>query len=160
MKLFYIDNEYIKFLRQYESKILYNIKEGSSHKRIYTGIVFKIHNITYFAPLSSPKPNKPILKKVIYNIAGGKLGHILLNNMIPCNQNNIMMIDFKLISDIKYRRLLENQYKNISSNSAEILKKAHTIYKNVVINKIPVFIKSCCNFKLLEEVYSNFTGNI
>ncbi len=156
MKLYYIDDEYIKYLRQYEDKIIYNTKAALLHKRIYTGVVFSIKDITYFAPLTSPKPNKPLIKKLVYDINGGKLGHILLNNMIPCSKNNISQIEFKMIDDIKYRRLLENQYRNISSNEKIIINKANKIYKNVIVNQIKIFIKSCCDFKKLEEVYNKY----
>ncbi len=108
MKLYYIDDEYIKYLRQYEDKIIYNTKAALLHKRIYTGVVFSIKDITYFAPLTS------------------------------------------------YRRLLENQYRNISSNEKIIINKANKIYKNVIVNQIKIFIKSCCDFKKLEEVYNKY----
>lgn len=59
------------YLRKFENKIIYNTKTISSHKRIYTWVVFNIQDITYFAPLTSPKPNKPLMKKLIYNINNG-----------------------------------------------------------------------------------------
>lgn len=40
MKLYYIDDDYIMYLRKFENKIIYNTKTISSHKRIYTGCGF------------------------------------------------------------------------------------------------------------------------
>lgn len=156
MKLYYIDDDYIMYLRKFENKIIYNTKTISSQKRIYTGVVFSIYDITYFAPLTSPKPNKPLMKKLIYNINNGELGHILLNNMIPCCQSNISLINFKSIKDIKYRKLLDNQYRSILSNEQIIIHKANKIYKNAVVNEIEIYKKYCCDFKKLEEVYKNY----
>ena len=51
MKFYYIKNSYIDFLRQYDSRILYNKNEA----RPYIGIVFEINGIKYYAPLASPK---------------------------------------------------------------------------------------------------------
>lgn len=100
------------------------------------------------------------MKKLIYNINNGELGHILLNNMIPCLQSNINLINFKSIQDIKYRNLLDNQYRSISSNEQVIIHKANKIYKNAVINEIEIYKKYCCDFKKLEEVYKKYQKQI
>lgn len=84
------------------------------------------------------------------------MGHILLNNMLPCLKSYISIIDFKSIQDIKYRNLLENQYRSILSNEETIIHKAGKIYKNVVVNEIEIYKKYCCNFQRLEEVYKNY----
>lgn len=52
MKLYTIDDEYINYLSQYDNLIALN----KSKTRPYVGIVLRVNNISYFAPLYSPKP--------------------------------------------------------------------------------------------------------
>ena len=53
--LFYtISRDYIKYLSDFENHISYN-KEELGHTRPYLGIVLRIENYDYFAPLYSYK---------------------------------------------------------------------------------------------------------
>lgn len=59
MKLYYIKNNYIEYLRQFDIKVAENKKES----RPYIGIVLQIESIKYYAPFSSPKPKHKRMKK-------------------------------------------------------------------------------------------------
>ncbi len=52
LKICYLDDEYINYLRKFDSKVAYN----KNKTRPYIGIVYTFNNLNYFAPLSSPKP--------------------------------------------------------------------------------------------------------
>ena len=84
LKLYYIDDEYISFLRKYDSRVAYN----KNSTRPYIGVVYNYNNHNYFAPLSSPKEKHKKLSRKnvdVFKIEGGNLGIININNMIPCN---------------------------------------------------------------------------
>ena len=82
LKIYYIDESYINYLRQFDKNVAYN----KNATRPYIGIVYTYNNFNYFAPLASPKPkHKSINPKAIdiYKIKDGELGDVNINNMIP-----------------------------------------------------------------------------
>ena len=56
LKLYFIDDNYIEYLRKFDKKVAYN----KIPNRPYIGVVYTYNNFKYFAPLSSPK-NKHLL---------------------------------------------------------------------------------------------------
>ena len=52
MEFYHIKDEYISFLKAYNSKV----PENKQENRPYLGIVLQIDSIKYYAPFSSPKP--------------------------------------------------------------------------------------------------------
>lgn len=83
LKIYFIDSEYIEYLRKYDERVAYN----KIPNRPYIGVVYTYNNFNYFAPLSSPKPKHVIMSNNvidIFKINDGKFGVINLNNMIPC----------------------------------------------------------------------------
>ena len=160
MKLFHIDDDYIEYLRKYEDKIYYN----KNKTRPYVGVVLEINSIKYFAPLSSPKPKHKHMKNSIHlrKIKQGKYGVIDLSKMIPVPLSTVTQIDISLISDIHYRRLLQNQYEFILDDEDAILKNASKLYKLLKTSdeKLPDYHKAtksrCCDLPLLENKYLEY----
>ena len=88
LKLYYIDEEYINYLRQFDKNVAYN----KTATRPYIGVVYTYNNYNYFAPLSSPKPKHiNISSKAIdiFKIKNGELGVVNINNMIPTPIENL-----------------------------------------------------------------------
>jgi protein AbiQ len=81
MRLYNVKNDYIDYLRKFESKVLFNKNE----KRPYVGVVHAIGDTNFYVPLSSPKAKFASMKnaKDFHKIAGGKYGIINFNKMIP-----------------------------------------------------------------------------
>ena len=82
LKIYYFDENYINYLRKFDSRVAYNKKMT----RPYIGVVYTLNGLNYFAPLSSPKPKhlKMSDKAIdIFKIRNGELGIININNMIP-----------------------------------------------------------------------------
>ena len=52
LKIYYLDDEYIYYLRLFDQMVFYN----KNSTRPYVGIVYTFDGLNYFAPLSSPKP--------------------------------------------------------------------------------------------------------
>lgn len=165
---FYIINEnYIKYLSQYDSHIAYN-KEQS---RPYIGVIIKMDENQYFAPLFSPKSKHKTYKdnlsffKIINFKTKNELGIIRFTDMIPVPEKAVTLLDIKNKS-YGYRRLLSEQYSiiNKSDNREKIFYKAKKIYE-IVINtdnngKTATFYRSLsCNFKLLEQKQKEYDNN-
>ncbi len=153
MKLYTIDDEYVQYLSQYDKLIAFN--KGKT--RPYVGIVFRINEIQYFAPLYSPKPQHSKYKEnsSFIRIKEGKLGIIRFSTMIPVPNDCIKLLDIRNQED-KYKILLEQQIIYINKNEEKILRKAKSIY-NSVTNHTNSFLESIsCNFSLLESIYKKF----
>lgn len=157
---FYIINEnYIKYLSQYDKHIAYN-KEQT---RPYIGVIIQMNDNKYFAPLFSPKYKHRTYKdnlsffKITNNKTKNELGIVRFTDMIPVPEKELVTLDIKNKS-YGYRRLLSEQYSIINKldNREKIFYKAKRIYEIVIDKenkgKVATFYKSLsCNFKLLEQ---------
>ena len=167
-KLYFITltSNYLKYLGIYENKV--SLKAN----RPFIGIVFKVNNKKYFAPLSSPKEKHKGMKTNIdfFKIDKGKLGIINFNNMIPVINNDLCRnkLDLEMLSkslntdDIKYFRLLKNQLEYCEKNKNIILAKAKKIY-NIFTKNLDKLSESqkkmygrVNNFKVLEHASKEF----
>ncbi len=160
MNLYNVKNNYIQYLRKFDSKI----SENKFESRPYVGIVLDVNGIKYYAPLSSPKLKyiKMKNKEDFRKINQGEYGAINFNNMIPIVEEALIPIDFKSIKDRKYRRLLQNQYKSIRSDKEFIQNTALKLHNLLLtpdneLNKHKLIVKQrCCNLALLESIYKNY----
>ena len=167
-KLYFITlkSNYLKYLGIYENKV--SLKAN----RPFIGIVFKVNNKEYFAPLSSPKEKHKGMKTNIdfFKIDKGNLGIINFNNMIPVINNDLCRnkLDLEMLSkslntdDIKYFRLLKNQLEYCEKNKNIILAKAEKIY-NIFTKNLEKLSESqkkmyrrVNNFKVLEHASKEF----
>lgn len=160
MKFYNIKDDYIQFLRTYDSKVAENKHES----RPYVGVVLLIDDIKYYAPFTSPKSKHLKMKngKDFRKIQQGKYGAINFNNMIPVPDSALLLKDIANEPDIQYRRLLQNQYKAIKADSSAIERTAKNLRKLILTNddKLAAYdkqIKSrCCDLSLLESVYHTY----
>ena len=156
LKLVRIDTEYCNFLRQFDSRVPYNFNE--KELRPFIGVLFEVNGCSYFAPLSSPKPKHLKMKNKLdfLRIDNGKLGAINFNNMLPIQQNNIIMIDLEkqyvTKSEQNYQKLLKEQIYWLNRNDEKLFSRAEGLYLKYKENKLDMKIRErCCNFTLLEE---------
>ncbi len=159
--LYHINTDYINFLKGYDGKVQNNYEDHQNHKP-YVGIILRINNFNYFAPLTSPKEKHRKLANsqiTIFKIEDKNkfYGSVLLNNMIPVKDSYISKIDIANIEDTNYKNLLNTEYRIILSNFSKIEKKARTLY-NIVTKESQThfFCTISCNFRLLEKVCENF----
>lgn len=148
LKFYNIDDNYIKYLYEFDKKVPFN----KDNKRPYIGIVLEINGTKYFAPMFSPKKQHSKYKSnATYIRIGEGLGILRLNNMIPVEDKNLKYINFNDIKDNKYKYLLIQQNNFIQRNTEKIRENANKLYKFVTIDKKVFFTNLCCNFELLEE---------
>ena len=150
LKLYFIDDNYIEYLRKFDKKVAYN----KIPNRPYIGVVYTYNNFKYFAPLSSPK-NKHLLMNNnvidVFKIKNGELGIINLNNMIPC-VTEVLTEVIPNVKDEKYKKLLENQISEINSKRELLYKKVYRFQREYRCGRLyPNILNRCCNFILLEE---------
>ena len=156
LKIVRIDSDYCDYLRKYDNKIVYNKYE--KELRPFIGVLFKIDNFEYFAPLSSPKLKHKFMKNTIdfLKIKDGELGAVNFNNMIPVTEKNYFLIYLNKritnIEDLKYQRMLRQQLNWLNTNYKQVENKSFKLYKLYNEGRLPKNIQErCCNFKLLEE---------
>jgi len=95
-------------------------------------------------------------------INNGIYGAINFNNMIPVLDSVLMEIDIINIPDVKYRRLLQNQYNYIKADREGILRIARNLRKLIFEDEKnlseyeKIVKKRCCDLPLLESKYLDF----
>jgi len=156
LKIVKVNSEYCEYLREFDNRVSYNKNE--KELRPFIGILFKIEEYEYFAPLSSPKlKHKKMKNKVDFlKIKNGELGAVNFNNMIPVKPNNYYLIDLNKTTltdeESKYQKLVKEQLNWLNSNYDQVKNKSIKLYNLYNNGKLPENIKErCCNFKLLEE---------
>ena len=160
MKVYKLDTNYSNYLNHFEPKI--STTEHGKENRPFLGVVLKVHNSNFFAPLTSPKAKHLTMKNTqdFLKIDGGFLGGINLNNMIPIPKIALSEINISKIKDIKYKQMLYKQLNWVQNNQERINNRARNLYYLVIQGKANTdLIERCCNFRLLEEKCQEFIDN-
>lgn len=152
--LYEIDDNYVKYLRKFDEKVLSSKVGDREHTRKYIGILFHNKDVKYFIPLSSYKPET--YDSMYESLSFKKIGNMAvlrINNMIPIIDSVVHKIDFSQEKDEKYKILLQNEYRIIKTREREIRKDSRIVYfyRLKEENKDKGLYKICCDFKLLEE---------
>ncbi len=155
LKIYYINEGYINYLRQFDKNVAYNKKAT----RPYIGIVYTYNNYNYFAPLSSPKPKHTGINPKaidIYKIKNGELGVVNINNMIPTPIEELTEV-LPTIKDEKYKKMLEEQLTFLNNHKAELFKKINHFQNMYRKGHLSENIKNrCCDFTFLEEKFKEY----
>lgn len=151
LKFYTVSENYIEYLSKFDSHVSWNKKQ----KRPYIGIILKIEQFLYYAPLYSYKDNYDKYKDNpsfirVNDRKGRHISIIRFSEMIPVPKDYIQLLDFNSRGE-KYKNLLQAENDFINDNKDIIYEKAKKIYKNVIKFKNPFFKEISCNFELLEE---------
>lgn len=148
LKFFDVDANYANYLRGFDSRIP-NITY-KTHNKFVCGIVLRIGDYDYFAPISS-NTAKQQTNMVIKDKNGTDLSSIKFCFMFPAPPDLVTVKDFKTIrqQDSAYADLLEKELEFCRNNEAGILSKAQKVYA-IGCNPQHVLHGNCCDFKLLE----------
>lgn len=160
-RFFEVNDSYIDYCRAFDSIVPDNKIGNRIHTRKFIGIVLKIGDFEYFAPLSSYKPKHEHMRENIdfvkINDHDGGYAVINLNNMIPVPPDAVIEIDIDAETDVKYRSLLQKQFQICRDKRSSIIGKAQRLYEIVTVHRTPRIVNRCCNFKLLEVKCKEFT---
>lgn len=155
LKIYYIDDSYVNYLRKFDKNVAYNKKAT----RPYIGIVYTYNNYNYFAPLASPKPKHKEIRSDaidIYKIKEGELGVVNINNMIP-TPIEVLTEVLPTITDVKYKKMLEEQLTFLNNSKAKLFKKINYFQNLYRKGHLSENIKNrCCNFGLLEKKFEQY----
>ncbi len=87
----------------------------------------------------------------IWKISYGELGIVNFNNMVPC-PDSVLTELLPIVSDEKYKLLLEKQISSINADRVDLLNKVKRFRNKYENDLLPIHIKDrCCDFQLLEE---------
>ena len=159
LKFYTVNEDYIDYLSQFDSHVSWNKEQ----KRLYVGIVLRVENYLYFAPLYSYKvgydkyKDNPSFIRV-QDRKGKNVSIIRFSEMLQVPEVAIQLLDFNSRGE-KYRDLLQAESNFINDNKNVIYLKAKKIYKNVVHIKVPFFSSISCDFELLEQKLKEYVGD-
>ena len=153
IKFYDVDKGYIKYLQCYDAQVP-NI-EYSSNSKFVCGVILNINNMDYYAPIShfnkKQQTNLPIYrnKKIISTIR--------FSFMFPALKSVLSIKSFTDIKneDLQYAKLLETEYRYCKAHEQERRDKAKAVYE-IGCNKKHKLNYTCCDFKLLENIYSQY----
>ena len=154
LKFYDIDNNYVKFLQSHDRQVP-NISYMSNNKFI-CGIVLSVNDCEYYAPISS----NPTVYRTSHPIKDSKgiiIATIRFCFMFPALQSVLTVKDFSQVRTYNsaYADLLLKEWNDCQANESAILSKANAVYK-IGCNKSHPFNYTCCDFKLLEQVYNQY----
>lgn len=155
MRFYEIKDDYIEYLRKFDSKVPENKEESRLFSRKYLGVLFEINGYRYFAPLSSFKDKHERMSEQLDFIKivneRKKYAVINLNNMIPISEKALIEFDINEEPDKDYKNLLIAEFIICKNKEEKIKKNAKKLYEVVTINKTERFVNRSCNFILLEK---------
>lgn len=161
LKFYRVDKPYTDALRTIDPHITYN---NSDHLNTYVGIIFKLDEVEYFAPLTHTTLDNR-WHQVPINVTDSdgnivnKLGTILIHNMIPVYKEVYEEVDVDQLqeTDIKRYNLYQEQlnWMNIINNKETITSKAGEVYKvhNSNNHEQKYYLNNILNCKLSELIH-------
>ena len=170
LKLYTVDDYYIEYLKNFDRQIVFSKGDDYVTSRKYIGVVLRIKEYNYFAPLSSPKESdyyykqgKRLIRKNIIPLIrlidskGNLLGKIKLNNMIPVPESCLTLYDIENEPDTKYRDLITDEIISIRRQREQILKNARILYNQKTKNYPGIgYLSSTVDFLKIERVCSEY----
>ncbi len=157
LKLYEIVAGYVIYLSAFAPHLFQNKKSGQKNERKYVGIVLRINDFDYFAPLSSFKDKHRSMKEGVDFLKIKDYAVINLNNMFPVPFRMAKYVDIRSEEDPHYRSLLQAEYRYIKSIQERIWKNAQNVYKIKLRDKdSSPLAKRCNDFLLLEKACSDY----
>jgi protein AbiQ len=124
IKFYEINEAYIDYLSPHAPHLFHNSKKSQTNTRKYLGVVLRVNDMDYFAPLSSHKAKHDKMKESLDFLKVGRYAVINLNNMFPVPEKECHYVDFSVIKDKVYKDLLLAEYR--------IVKQMHIFVANYV----------------------------
>lgn len=148
LQFYYVDKKYADYLRKFDKQV--PSLNYDSHDKFFCGIVLKIGDIKYYAPISHETRKQQT--NIIITDKGVPISSIKFCFMIPVPNSEITKLDFREIAktDKAYADLLEAEYKFCKKNKTAIYNKAKSVYR-IGSNEKHRLNYTCCKFKVLEK---------
>lgn len=156
IKLYEVAPKYINFLAPHAPHLFRNKQAGQHNERKYIGVILTVNSMDYFAPLSSFKEKHRRMQESLDFIKVKNYAVINLNNMFPVPAGQYFYVDISKVRDLKYRSLLQAEYRYIKSIQQRIRKNAATLYGLKRNGPISPLTKRCNDFAALENLCRQF----
>ncbi len=149
ISLVYIDETYTDFLRMVDNRVPFNV--NNTYQRPFTGVLFKIQHMEYFAPLTTSSKGKKLMENpkpeniTFLPIENCKFGGINFNNMLPVVKGVYTLIDLTIKPNDDFKTKVE---KTKFINIARFLRKNY--------NKIVMKAKKIYNLQKSGQLYENY----
>ena len=146
LNFYTVDQAYIDELQAIEPKVP-NV-QYEKHNKFVCGVLFRIHGLDYFAPVSSfTKSQKTSF--VIKNVNNKPVGSLRFSFMFPIPPDLRAVKSFDE-EDYQRKRLLLEEYQYCTRKARQIVSKAQHVYDMATSGKDPHLAAVCCDFKRLE----------
>lgn len=150
LRFYKVDEDYLKFLKKYESKVP-DFQYGKNAK-FYCGVVVQIDNYQYFAPVSSFREQQQT--NLLIKHKDNVLSSIRFSFMIPVPPEMLIDLKFSELEE-SYRGLVVKEHTYCEQNKDRVYAKANSIYRKA-LNRNGFIGQQCCDFKLLEEKHDQY----
>ncbi|MCH5255633.1 MAG: type III toxin-antitoxin system ToxN/AbiQ family toxin [Lachnospiraceae bacterium] len=124
-----INAQYIDYLSAIEPHFFHNKRSRQQNERKYIDIILQVNGMNYFAPLSSFKPKHTKMDECVDFIKIKNYAVININNMFPVPEGLYTYIDIQKVKNVRYRALLQAEYRIIKKLRYPILKNACRNYR-------------------------------
>ena len=156
IKLYTVDPRYIDYLCVHCPHLFHNKKPTQANERKYIGIVLRVEDMNYFAPLSSFKDKHRHMKEGLDLLKIKDYAVINLNNMFPAQLVSCHYVDIAKVHNQKYKDLLLAEWRYIKSIQQKIRNNACTLYQlkiqAIKDSRDTPLTKRCADFLLLESL--------
>ncbi|MBR3458338.1 MAG: type III toxin-antitoxin system ToxN/AbiQ family toxin [Selenomonadaceae bacterium] len=160
IKFYEISEAYINYLAPHAPHLFHNSKATQANTRKYLGIIFHVHSMNYFAPLSSFKEKHEKMKEGMDFLKIGRYAVINLNTMFPVPNKECKYVDFGIIRNKVYKDLLLAEYRIVKKLESKIRKRAEQLYHHKEINGNNTPLAQRCNdFAELEKLCREYKKN-
>ncbi len=147
LNFYTVDPAYVDELQRIEPKIP-NVRY-ETHDKFVCGILFRIAEFDYFAPVSSfTKQQKTNF--VIKNSGNKPVGCVRFSFMFPVPEDRRTIKDFNE-EDYRRKRLLLEELRYCNKKAERIMSKALHVYQRSTTGADPHMAAVCCDFKKLEQ---------
>ncbi|MBR6401614.1 MAG: type III toxin-antitoxin system ToxN/AbiQ family toxin [Firmicutes bacterium] len=159
LKFYEVDSTYIDYLSQFAEHLFRNARREQQNSRKYIGIILEVNGFKYFVPLSSFKPKHKKMQETTDFIKIKDYAVLNINNMLPVPDGLYEYVDINAVKDLRYKSLLQAEYREIKRKRDLILKNAKIVYTHKLKNgeKTPL-ARRTNDFALLEKVCGDY-GN-
>ena len=157
LQIYEVDCGYIDYIGKYADHLFHNAKQSQSNSRKYIGIVLEVNSFKYFIPLSSFKEKHTKMCEKVDFIKIKDYAVLNINNMLPVPDGLFERVDIGAVKDIKYRALLQAEYREIKRKRDIILKYSKIVYNHKIRNgdKTPL-ARRTNDFHILEDACKNY----
>ena len=157
IKFYEVNHKYINYLLPAVPHLFKNKKPGQQKDRKFIGVVLCVHNMNYFAPLSSFKSKHQKMRESVDFFKVKNYAVINLNNMFPVPESEYTYVDINQEEDLAYKALLQSEYRYIKSIQEKLRKNAIVVYEHKMkYGESTALGKRCNDFFALEKLYNEY----